>query len=94
MNFFPPPYRKINIAHNLAGFLFCIRFGSPDWTRPPERAVPAVSNHGLNADGDREHREEADGKGDKADFVGWTLAGKRIRKEALGKINTNTNKYR
>ena len=31
--------------------------------------MPAVSNHGLNADGDREHREVADRKRGKADFA-------------------------
>lgn len=71
---------------------FPIRFGSPDWTWPPQRAAPAVSNHGLKADGDSEHRMVADGKrGTRPTSHGWTLAGKRIGREVQGKINTHTH---
>lgn len=73
-------------------FPFCIRFGSPDWTRPPERAGPAVSNHGLNADGDRKHREVADGKGDDVDFAGVDPCSEENKERGSGESkHTNTH---
>lgn len=84
-------YHKINIAYDLAWLSpFCIRFSSTDWTWPPERAVPAVSNHGLNADGDRKHTGVADGKRDNADFARADPCSEENKERVQGKINTHT----
>lgn len=55
-----------------------------------QRAVPAVSNHGLNADGDRKHTGVADGKRDNADFARADPCSEENKERVQGKINTHT----
>lgn len=52
--------------------------------------MPAVSNHGLNADGDRKHTGVADGKRDNADFARADPCSEENKERVQGKINTHT----
>lgn len=55
--------------------------------------MPAVSNHGLNADGDRKHTGVADGKRDNADFARVDPCSEENKERVQGKINTHTHTY-